>query len=166
MSPTHKSKRAVFRRIARQSYTEWPVYDSTPLYDRTSLAGLEADIRVVSKTWFKHDNHDSIERFVCSLPLVYFRFESHDRYVGSPRYEMESLFRAFVLKECHGWDHETPLVKYLDQRPVFCEQLGLATIPEQSTLWRSWHKRFTANLRETVETVARTILIKAQNAGV
>jgi len=34
------------------------------------------------------------------------------------------------------------------------------------TPWRSWHERFTADLRETAETVARTILIKAQNAGV
>jgi len=40
------------------------------------------------------------------------------------------------------------------------------TIPNQSTLWRSWHKRFTSELRETIKTVARTILITAQNAGV
>jgi len=33
-------------------------------------------------------------------------------------------------------------------------------------LWRSWNNRFTADLRETVETAGRTILIKAQNAGV
>ena len=72
----------------------------------------------------------------------------------------------FVLKELHGWAHETALVDYLGDRPELCEQLGFETIPDQSTLWRSWHERFTANLRETVETVARTILIKAQNAGV
>ena len=39
-------------------------------------------------------------------------------------------------------------------------------MPNQSTLWRSWHHRFTADLQDTVETAARTILIKAQNAGV
>ncbi len=38
-------------------------------------------------------------------------------------------------------------------------------MPDQSTLWRSWHHRFTTELRETVETAARTILIKAQDAG-
>ena len=38
-------------------------------------------------------------------------------------------------------------------------------MPDQSTLWRSWHQRFTTELRETVETAARTILIKAQDAG-
>ncbi len=39
-------------------------------------------------------------------------------------------------------------------------------VPDQSTLWRSWHQRFTTDLCETVETAARTILINAQNAGV
>lgn len=116
--------------------------------------------------WFKHDEHSSIEQFVHSLPLAYFRFEAHDRYAGLTRYEMDSLFRVFVLKECHRWDHETALVNHLNCHPNLCEGLGLETIPNQSTLWRSWHTRFTANLRETVETAARTILINAQNAGV
>jgi len=38
---------------------------------------------------------------------------------------METLFRLFLLKECHGWDHETALVEYLTQHPDFCDQLGL-----------------------------------------
>lgn len=78
------------------------MYDSTPLYDRTSLPGLKSDIRLVSKTWFSHDSHDSIEQFVCPLPLAYFIFDAHDRYAGSTRYEMLLLFRVFVLKELHG----------------------------------------------------------------
>jgi IS4 transposase len=160
------SRRTVFRRIAQRRYGEWPAYDSKPLYDRTSLTGLESDIRTVSETWFDHESHDSIEEFVCVLPLAYFRFSAHDRYAGLTRYQMDTLFRVFVLQECHGWEHETALVGYLGNRPDLCEQLGFETIPDQSTLWRSWHKRFTADLRETVETAARTILIKAQNAGV
>jgi IS4 transposase len=79
---------------------------------------------------------------------------------------METLFRVFVLKELHGWEHETALVDYLNHRSDLCEQLDLEVIPDQSTLWRSWNERFTAGLRETVETAARTTLIKAQNAGV
>jgi len=39
-------------------------------------------------------------------------------------------------------------------------------VPDQSTLWRSWNERFTRELRETVQKAARTILIKAENAGV
>jgi hypothetical protein len=145
---------------------EWPVYDATPLYERSSLDALESDIRTVSQTWFKHDRHESVEKFVCALPLAYFKFDAYGCYAGPTRYEIDTLFRAFVLKELHGWEHETALIEYFNHRLELREQLGLETVPDQSTLWRSWHNRFTAAFRETVETAARTILIKAQNTGI
>ena len=135
MTHTRESRRTTFRRIARRSYAQWPAYDSTPPYDRTSLTGLESDIRTVSETWFEHESHDSVEEFVSALPLPYFRFSVHDRDVVSTRYRMDTLFRVFVLKECHGWEHETALVEYLGNRPELCEQLGFETLPDQSTLW-------------------------------
>ena len=70
----------------------------------------------------------------------------HDCYTDLTSYEMQTLFRLFLLKECHGWDRETALVEYLSQHPNFCERLGLEMVPDQSTLWRSWHQRFTADL--------------------
>lgn len=166
MASTRASRRDVFRTIATTSYSEWPAYDSTPLYERHSRSGLGEDIRTVSEAWFDHEAHNSLEQFVCSLPLAYFRFKIHDRYGSSARYPMVTLFRVFVLKELHGWNHETALVDYLDHCPELCKQLDLEEVPNQSTLWRSWHERFTADLRETVERAARTILINAQNAGV
>jgi IS4 transposase len=166
VSPTRESRRTVFRRIAHRPHVAWPVYDTTPLYDRTSLAGLESDVQTVSETWFDHDSHDSVEEFVWSLPLAYFQFNTHDCYGGLTRYEMDTLFRVFVLKELHGWEHETALLKYLDSHPELRERLELESVPDQSTLWRSWHTRFTDGLRETVQKAARTILIKAQNADV
>ncbi|MCD2201292.1 transposase [Halobacterium sp. KA-4] len=166
MVATRESRRSVFRQIAHQQHVEWPAYDSTPLYDRSSLGGLESDVRVVSSAWFTHPNHNSLEQFVCELPIAYFRFEAHDRYEGSTRYEMDTLFRVFVLKELHGWTHETSLVKYLNSHPALCERLELGTVPDQSTLWRTWNERFTRDLRETVQKAARMILIKAQNANV
>jgi len=166
VAPTLDSRRTVFRQIASQSYADWPVYDSTPLYDRGSLTALGSDARVIAEMWFRHDDHTTVEQFICSLPLAYFKFSTHDRYAGPTSYQMDTLFRMFVLKECHGWNHETALVDYLHHRSDLCDQLGLETAPDQSTLWRSWNKRFTAELRRTVETTARTILIKAQNAGV
>ncbi|WP_138005522.1 transposase [Halalkalirubrum salinum] len=166
MAGTRESQRIVFRRIAHQQHVEWPTYDSTPLYDRTSLAGVESDVRVVSSVWFTHPEHDSLEQFVCSIPLAYFRFEAHDCYGSSTHYEMDTLFRVFVLKELHGWKHETSLVEYLDSHPALCGRLELGTVPDQSTLWRSWNERFTRDLRETIQKAARTILIKAQNADV
>ncbi len=86
MTLTCESRRITFRRIARRLYAQWPAYESTPLYDRTSLAGLESDVRVVAKTWVEHESHDSVEEFVCALPLAYFRFNAHDRYKRSTRY--------------------------------------------------------------------------------
>ncbi|SEO51895.1 Transposase domain, partial [Halorientalis persicus] len=111
-------------------------------------------------------DHEAVEPFVHAVPLAYVQFDAHDRYAGSTSYEMATLFRLFLLKECHGWDHETALVEYLTKHPDLWDQFDLESVPDQSTLWRSWHHRFTTELQDTVETAARTILIKAQNAGV
>ncbi|MDQ2074909.1 transposase [Haloarcula sp. H-GB4] len=166
MAPTCETRYAVFRQIAQQSYVDWPTYDSTPLFDRSSLPALKSDVRVVAEAWFNQNEHETVEPFVRALPLAYVQFDAHDRYAESTSYKMETLFRLFLLKECHGWNHETTLVEYLTHHPNLCEQIGLGSVPNQSTLWRSWHHRFTADLQETVETTAQTILIKAQNAGV
>jgi hypothetical protein len=166
MVASQRSRRAVFRTVAQTSYHEWPVYDSTPLYDRSSLSGLNEDIRIVATTWFDHEAHETVEAFVTHYPLAYVDFCPHDRYTGSTRYEMTSLFRMFLLKELFGWSHESALVEYLQRLPSIRQDLGLDTDPDQSTLWRSWHHRFSADLRETVTTAARTILIKAAENGV
>jgi IS4 transposase len=166
MSVTETSRRDVLRSIATNPHIDWPVYDGEPLYDRQSLDGLELDVRTVSRAWFGHDDHESVETFVCHLPLAYFKFESHDRYTGSTEYSMDTLFRVFLLKDLHGWTHETALVEYLEPRPSLCDRLGLETIPDQSTLWRSWHKRFSSDLRDFFDSAAYTILVSAEDAGV
>lgn len=38
----------------------------------------------------------------------------HNHYAGATRYEMDTLFRVFVLKEPYGWSHETALIEFLD----------------------------------------------------
>lgn len=160
------SRRAVFRQIAETSYYDWPAYDATPLYDRSSLGGLEKDIRTVARVWFDHHTHESVEDFVCCLPLAYVQFEAYDRYSGTTRYGMDQLVRAFLLKALHGWEHESALVEYLQSHPSLCEQLDFESVPDQSTLWRTWHRRFTPELKETIETAARTILIQADRTDV
>ncbi|WP_135823202.1 transposase [Halostella litorea] len=166
MSSTEQSRRDVFRTIAQLQHVEWPVYGSTPLYDRSSVSALQSDIRTVARVWFDHDAHESIAEFICQYPLKYVDFGPNDEYFGSTRYQMPQLVRLFLLKEIHGWDHETALLTFLRQRPALQRDLGFESIPNQSTVWRSWHERFTADLREAVQTAARTILIKAQNAGI
>ena len=166
VTPTQSSCRSVFRHVAQTSYYDWPAYSVTPLYDRSSTAALAEDVQVLASVWFNHDAHDSIAEFVAHWPLTYVKFDAHDRYAGSTTYEMEALFRAFLLKELHGWDHETALCSYLEERPSLRRRLGFETVPDQSTLWRSWRYRFTTDLRECVETAARTILFKAADGGV
>jgi len=166
MAPTQTSRRDVFRRIAQRSTLEWPSYDSTPFYDRQSLGGIEQDVRTVAAAWFDHDAHGSVDEFVCHLPLAYVDFQAYDRYSGTTRYGMSQLLRAFLLKELHGWDHETALVEYFQRRPELRRTLGFETVPDQSTLWRSWRCRFPTELRETIEKAARIILIRADRAGV
>ena len=79
---------------------------------------------------------------------------------------MEQLVRVFVLKEFHGWGHESPLVEYLQKHPSLCEHLNFESVPDQSTLWRTWRRRFAPELRETIETAAKTLLIQADRADV
>ncbi|GCF15934.1 ISNCY family transposase ISH7B [Haloarcula mannanilytica] len=165
MVSTPSSRRAVFRRIAQNSFYAWPAYTDTPLYDHSSTGGLAEDVHVLASVWFDHEAHESVEEFVCHWPLAYVEFDAHDRYAGHTRYEIEQLFRAFLIKALHGWAHETSLVTHLETHPDLRQRLDLQTVPDQSTLWRSWNKRFSADLRETVQTAARTILIKASQAG-
>jgi hypothetical protein len=79
---------------------------------------------------------------------------------------MEQLVQAFLLKELYGWEHESKLVEYLDQRSSIRKHLGFESVPDQSTFWRTWHRRFAPELREMIETVAGSILIQAERADV
>ena len=102
MAPARESRRTVFCPIAQLSYVDWPTYESSPLFDRTSLSKSESDVRLVAAISFRHDDHESVDSLVHALPLAYVQFGPHDRYIGSTSYEMETLCRLFLLNECHG----------------------------------------------------------------
>ena len=161
-----ESRRPVFRQIAQRSHADWPIYSSTPLHERSSLDDPASAIRTVSQIRFGHGRHESVDLLVCSLPLACFKFDARDRYAGATRYGMDTLVRIFALEALYGWDHETAPSEYIECRTELRERLELKSVPDQSTLWRSWHRRFTTDLRETVGRVARTVLAKAQNADV
>lgn len=80
MSSTEQSRRDVFQTIAQLQHVEWPAYESTPIYDPSSVTALRSDIRTVAKVWFDHDAHGSIEEFVSQYPLEYVDFRPHDEY--------------------------------------------------------------------------------------
>lgn len=71
MLSTRVSRRDVYRNLAQHDYSEWPAYSSTPLYDRSSLCGLNEDIRTVASTWFDHEAHNSVEAFAVHYLLEY-----------------------------------------------------------------------------------------------
>ncbi len=50
MPSTRISQREVFCRISQAHHKDWPAYRSTPMYDRSSLGGLEEDVRTVAKS--------------------------------------------------------------------------------------------------------------------
>ena len=56
---------------------------------------------------------------------------------------MATLFRLFVLKELHGWDHETALVEYLKRQSDICEQLGIGSrsVDAVAKLAHTLHRR-------------------------
>jgi hypothetical protein len=115
MASTRSSRHDVFQTISTTSLYSWPTYESTPLYDRSSLRALAEDVRTLARVWFRREAHDSVDGVICHLPLEHVEFEPHDSYTGRTRYEMGQLFRAFLLKELHGWAHETALIEYLQQ---------------------------------------------------
>lgn len=99
---------------------------------RSDHAGrTESDVRTASERWFRPDAHESVDEFVCCVPVAYFRFGMDDRYADSTSHEMQTLFRVLLLNKCHGWDPETVLVEYRSQRPDLCDRLGLTG----STRW-------------------------------
>jgi len=97
MATTRSSRRAVFRRIARTSYCDWPAYTAMPLYDRGSAGGLEEDAHTLASVRFDHDAHESITGFVAHWPLSYVELDAHDCYTDSTTYDMETVFRTFLF---------------------------------------------------------------------
>ncbi len=126
VSSTSISRRAVFRTIAAKSYHSWPSYDTSQLYDCSSLDALEEDIRTVATVWFAHEDHNSVDDFIAEFPLRYVDFDTHDRYRGSTTYQIEPRwYVSFLLKEVYGWEHETALIEYLSRTHRFGSGLVL-----------------------------------------
>jgi hypothetical protein len=137
MTASQSSRREVFRELAESDSDAWPAYESTALYDRSSLGALEEDVRTVAGVWFDHDAHESLAEFVCQLPLAHVEFDPHDQYDSHTTFDIEQMVRLFVLASVRGIDSETELVEYLRDRPAIQEELDFESVPDQSTLWRT-----------------------------
>jgi len=122
-----------------------------------------ADVTTIAQARCEHcEDYANIETLVCDLPLDHLAFASYDSlapYSGS--YPMAVLVRAFMIEEINGWD-ETALHDHLRANPSLRQDLGFETLPDQSTLWRGWNERFSAELRDAVRNCADSIVTVAR----
>jgi IS4 transposase len=173
-APPSEKLRAVEREIANNDRFEWvgalsPDDSADGDDERTDLRALTTDIETIAKAWFSRgEGYDDIEECLCDLPLARFDFAPHDPYPprqGQP-YPVAPLFRAFVIKELHEWNHETALRSHLEADSDLQAELGFETLPDQSTLHRAWHNRFAGDLQNAIEGCARDVGLCAARYGV
>ncbi len=67
------------------------------------------------------------------------------------------MVRAFIGKHALGMSTETALRRRLRTDPYLAGRLGFETIPDQSTLWRTWNTRFDADLRGAIRTAGAAV---------
>jgi IS4 transposase len=71
------------------------------------------------------------------------------------------MVRALMLMDLHGWQHETAVVQYLEKHPDLVDTLGFEQRPDQATLWRARHERFSDEFLDAIEDCARNIRLLA-----
>ncbi|WP_232833851.1 transposase [Saliphagus sp. LR7] len=127
------------------------------------LDGFVADITSIAQMRCEHaTDYADVETLICDLPINHLTFAAHDSlapYSGS--YPMTLLVRACLLKEINGWG-ETALHDYLRANSSVRRGLGFETLPNQSTFWRAWNERFSAELRDAVQECADAVVMAAR----
>jgi putative transposase len=135
--------------------------------DGDALDGFVADVTTIAQTWCEHaTDYGDIETLVCCLPIDHLTFAAHNSSAPySGPYPMALLVRAFIIKEINGWD-ETALHDYLRANPALRRRFGFDSLPNQSTFWRGWNERFSAELRDAVRECADGIVTAARACDV
>lgn len=136
-----------------------------PFYEADDPDGWVYDVATVAQGWFKHDDHDDLEEMLYPGRFAYFDLPAHDPF-GGQGYSMLPLFLTFIIKELHGWQHESALHAYLEANPALRRDIGLDSLPVQSTLWRTWNQRFSADLRDAIRRSADEIANAAREHDV
>jgi putative transposase len=131
------------------------------------LDGFVADVTTIAQSQCKRwDSYADIETLICHLPINHLTFAAHDGsapYAGP--YPMALLVRAFIIEEINGWD-ETALHDHLRAHPSLRQSLGFESLPNQSTFWRAWNERFSAELRDAVQECGDAIVMTARGCEV
>ncbi len=131
------------------------------------LDDVVAAVTTIAQSWGEHaTDYGDIETLVCRLPLDQCTFSSHDAFVPySGPYPMAIHVRASLVKEINGWD-ETALHDHLRANPSFRQGLGFEALPNQSTFWRAWNHRFSADLCNAIRECAAAIVRAARTGNV
>jgi putative transposase len=142
---------------------------SSPVFPSLECEGIDddldrfvADVTTIAQSQCERaTDYADIESLVCRLPIDHLTFAVHDSSAPySGPYPMALLVRAFLLEEISGWD-ETALYDYLRANPALRRNLGFETLPDQSTFWRGWNHRCSAELRDAVRECADGIVTAA-----
>jgi putative transposase len=135
------------------------VFGTEPEETTSNLDGFVSAVTTIAQSQCERaTDYADIERLVCRLPITHCTFTAHDSLAPySGPYPMALLVRTCLLKEINGWD-ETALHDYLRANPSLRQNLGFEALPDQSTFWRAWNHRFSAELCDTVQECAEAIV--------
>lgn len=122
-----------------------------------------ADVTTIAQSQCERwGSYADIETLICHFPIDHLTFAAHDSSAPySGPYPMAVHVRTALLKEINGWD-ETALYDHLRAHPSLRQNLGFETLPNQSTFWRAWNERFSAELRDAVRECADAIVRAAR----
>lgn len=71
------------------------------------------------------------------------------------------MVRALMLMDLHGWAHETAFAQYLAEQSDLVTALEFDKRPDQATLWRARHERFSDELLNAIGECVRSIRLLA-----
>ena len=127
------------------------------------LDGFVGDVTTIAQLQCERwESYRDIEMLIRHLPIDHLMFAAHDSLAPySGRYPMAIHVRATLLMEINGWD-ETALHDHLRAHPSLRQALGFESLPNQSTFWRAWNERFSAQLRDAVQEGADAIVRAAR----
>jgi hypothetical protein len=98
----------------------------------------------LASEWFVQPAHNDVEAFLTQLPITIGGKPIDDPYAEwhPNTTDFGAMTRAHLLRIYYGWKHETALHGYLADEPRLVDEIGFDSLPNQSTLYEAWHKRF------------------------
>lgn len=104
---------------------------------------------------------EAVAALALELPI-----DAHDQYPAwHHAYPFRPLVRAHLWRLANGWDSHPRLRRALQRDPVFLGRLGFQRLPNQATLWRAWHHRFSPPLRAALRDAAAAVAAAAADHG-